>query len=91
MYEKDYEDGHEEDQPLECELQDVDMNGTGYKKVRLSGLTTSWAQENQVISGFSTFFSKNAQIDDGAGVLNIPAGASIEVRPVRMRYIYMSK
>jgi hypothetical protein len=56
--EKDYKDGHEEDLPLECELQDVDMNGTGYKKICLSGLTTNWAQENQVISGFSTFSQK---------------------------------
>jgi hypothetical protein len=89
MSEKDYEDGHDEDQPLECVLQDVDLNGTSYKKVRLSGLTTSWAQENQLISGFSTLFSGNAQIDDSAGELIIPAGGTIEVRRVRISLEYL--
>jgi hypothetical protein len=78
--EKDYEDNHEEDQPLECVLQGEDLNGTKYKKVRLRGLTSRWAEENKVASGQSTLFSQNSEIDDSSDELIIPAGGTIEVR-----------
>ena len=77
--EKDYEDRRDEDQPLECVLQGADLNGTRYKKVRLAGLTSRWAKEHRVKSGLSTLFSQNAEIDDSAGELIIPAGGTIEV------------
>jgi hypothetical protein len=91
LSEKDYEDRRDEDQPLECVLQGADLNGTRYKKVRLAGLTTRWAHENRVKSGQSTIFSPNAEIDDSASELIIPAGGTIEVRRLSLRLKHLLK
>ena len=69
------------DQPLECELQGVDLNGTKYKLVRVKGLTSSWALKNNVTSGVTTIFAPNgADIDDEVNELLVPSGAVIKVR-----------
>jgi hypothetical protein len=65
------------------------LNGTRYKKVRLAGLTTRWAHENRVKSGQSTIFSPNAEIDDNAGELIIPAGGTIEVGQILLKTKYL--
>jgi hypothetical protein len=75
-----YKDHHDEDQPLECELQGEDLNGTAYKMVRVRGHSTSWARKNKVESGLDTIFAPDgADIDDNAGELIIPSGANIKV------------
>jgi len=75
-----FEDQHEEDQPLECELQGADLNGQVYKMVRVANRTTSWARKNNMESGESTIFATSgAEIDDDAGELIIPSGSTIQV------------
>lgn len=80
MVEKQYEDRRHVDQPLECELQGEDLNGEGYKVVRVKGLTGAWARKNNVFSGDSTIFTPDgAVIDDTTDQLLLPPGATIEV------------
>jgi hypothetical protein len=75
-----FEDHHEEDQPLECELQGVDLNGQAYKMVRVANHTTSWAIKNKFESGESTIFATDgAEINDARGELIIPSGSTIQV------------
>jgi hypothetical protein len=75
-----FEDGHVEDQPLECELQGSDLNGAAYKMVRVANRTTSWARRNNFESGESTIFATaGAEIDDDTDELTIPSGSTIQV------------
>ncbi len=81
LVEKQYQDGRHVDQPLECELQGEDLKGKKYKMVRVMGLTTSWAQQNNVTSGVTTIFAPDgAFIDDQANELIVPSGTAIKVR-----------
>lgn len=76
-----YKDKRHVDEPLGCELQGNDLNGTQYTMVRIDGLTSSWAQENNVTSGATTIFATDgAFIDDHTSELVIPPGATIKVR-----------
>lgn len=69
------------DQPLACELQGDDLNGTRYKMVRVNGLTSSWALKNNVTSGVTTIFAPDgAAIDDEMNELVVPSRAAIKVR-----------
>ena len=80
MSQKQYEDHHVEDQPLECELQGEDLNGLAYKMVRVANRTTSWARKNNMESGESTIFATGgAEINDDAGELIIPSDSTILV------------
>ncbi|KAI2498223.1 Gametolysin peptidase M11 [Fragilaria crotonensis] len=79
LVEKQYQDGRHVDQPLECELQGEDLKGKKYKMVRVKGLTTSWAQQNNVTSGVTTIFAPDgAFIDDQANELIVPSGTAIK-------------
>ena len=78
---KQYEGNAHVDQPLECELQGADLNGKKYKMVRVKGLTTSWARQNNVTSGVTTIYSPDgAVIDDQTNELILPSGTAIKVR-----------
>ena len=80
MSHRQFGDHHEEDQPLECELQGSDLNGTAYKMVRVANRTTSWARRNNFESGESTLFATaGADIDDDTNELIIPSGSTIQV------------
>ena len=81
LVEKQYADGRHVDQPLACELQGDDLNGTRYKMVRVNGLTSSWALKNNVTSGVTTIFAPDgAAIDDEMNELVVPSRAAIKVR-----------
>ena len=81
LVDKEYEDGRNVDQPLECELQGEDLDGKKYKMVRVKGLTTSWAERNNVTSGVTTIFApEGAVIDDQTNELIVPSRTAIKVR-----------
>jgi hypothetical protein len=83
--EKEYDDNHEEDQPLECELQGDDLDGGAYQMLRVKDVTTKWAKNNKLESGLSTIFAQDAEIDDDSNELKIPKGSSIQVcRPTHI-------
>ena len=74
-----YQDKRSVDEPLGCELQGEDLNGTQYRMIRIDGLTSSWARSNNVTSGATTIFVPDgALIDDQTSELIIPSGATIK-------------
>ncbi|KAI2492997.1 Gametolysin peptidase M11 [Fragilaria crotonensis] len=80
LIEKQYEDHRQIDQPLGCELQGDDLNGKQYKMVRVNGLTSSWAKNNNVTSGATTLFALDgADIDDDTDELIVPPGATFKL------------
>jgi hypothetical protein len=89
--EKDYEDRHEEEQPLECELRGQDLNGTHYNMIKIKGLKASWARKNKVKSGVTTFFAENSTIDEELNELVIATGQAIEVNCIRFTGSCVSK
>jgi hypothetical protein len=82
LIEKQYDDNSRDaNQTLKCELQGEDLNGEQYMMVRVKGVTSSWARENNVTSGVTTIFAPNgADIDDETRELDIPSNAEIKVR-----------
>jgi hypothetical protein len=89
--EVEYEDHRKEDEPLVCELRGDNLNGTGYKLVRIKELKTSWARKNKVMSGSTTFFARNAFIDDDVNELIFPRGETVKVnKPKYSYYVHLS-
>ena len=86
---KEFKDGHEEDQPLECELRGNDLIGQAYKKVRVVGRKSSWALRNNLKSGESLIFAAGAKINYDQGELLIPSGATIQVRYALLRHLHL--
>ena len=70
-------------QGVNCELLGRDLNGRPYQIVQVSGLTTAWAINNKLVSGVTTLFSENAQINDETNQLIFTPGALIKVSPFR--------
>ncbi len=80
---KQYEGNFHVDQPLDCELQGEDLHGKKYKMVRVKGLTTKWALQNNVTSGVTTIFApEGAVIDDQTNELVVPSGTVVNVRTI---------
>lgn len=67
-----YEDQHEEEQPMECELQGDDLNGKAYQMVSIKNLPLGFAKNHHVESARSTFFVYGARIDDEKNELFVP-------------------
>ena len=85
MVEKQYEDGQNRDQPLECALMGEDLNGRRARYVKVRGLRTSWALKNNVTSGETTIYANNgAEIDYSSNELIVPSNSSIKVSFVMM-------
>jgi hypothetical protein len=79
-----YQDKRHVDEPLACELQGEDLNGRQYRMIRIKGLTSKWAQKNNVTSGATTIFAPGgAFINDRTSELYIPSGATITVRSLQ--------
>jgi hypothetical protein len=65
---------------LTCQLASQDLiNGAKSQLVRVKGLTLAWARKNKVISGVTTLFAKNIQIDDKTDTLIFPRGVKVKV------------
>ena len=79
LSEKQYLDHHEEEQPVECELQGEDLDGKAYRMVQVSGLPPGWAKQNEIESGFSTIEAQGCDIDDDTNELIVPAGVEVVV------------
>jgi hypothetical protein len=80
VFETEYEDHRDVDEPLACELLGEDLNGKPYGMVRIKGITSKWARKNKVKSGVTTIFvPSGADIDDSARELVIPTGSAIQV------------
>ena len=80
VFEMEYEDHRDVDEPLACELLGEDLNGKPYGMVQIKGITSKWARNNNVMSGVTTIFvPSGADIDDSARELVIPTGSTIQV------------
>jgi hypothetical protein len=82
--EKEYKDRRvDEEEPIVCELRGQDLKESKHKLyhrlIRIRGLTTSWAEQNHVMSGSTLFFAQNAFIDDDADELWFPTEEPIQV------------
>lgn len=74
-----YEDRHDEEQPIECEMQGEDLNGRKFKMVKIKGLPPGFAKLNNFQSGFTTLFADGSDIDDATNELLIGEGTQIQV------------
>eukprot|EP00545_Synedropsis_sp_CCMP1620_P006689 CAMPEP_0119029482 /NCGR_PEP_ID=MMETSP1176-20130426/40541_1 /TAXON_ID=265551 /ORGANISM="Synedropsis recta cf, Strain CCMP1620" /LENGTH=760 /DNA_ID=CAMNT_0006985829 /DNA_START=47 /DNA_END=2329 /DNA_ORIENTATION=- len=79
LSDKQYEDHHEEEQPVECEMQGEDLNGTKYKMVKIKGIPPGYVKLNNIESGSTTIFADGSDIDDDNYELTIPNGAQIQL------------
>ena len=80
IFEVEYEDHRNVDEPLACELLGEDLNGKRYDMVQIKGITSKWARNKNVMSGVTTIFvPSGADIDDSTSQLVIPTGATIQV------------
>lgn len=79
LSDKQYEDKHDEDQPMECELQGDDLDGKSYQMVTLKNLPPGFAKNHGLESGRSTLFVHGGEIDDDTHELNVPGGAEVAV------------
>jgi hypothetical protein len=80
---KRYSNDYEHDEPIECELQEEDLMQESYRTLRVQNFTTSWAMKNQIISGITTLFSKEAEIDLKSNELLISLDQPWQVRDGR--------
>lgn len=75
-----FEDHHDEDAPVECELQGEDLENKPYQMVRVTGLPPDFARKNRLQSNVNTIFADGAEIDDDTGELVLPVNANVQVR-----------
>jgi hypothetical protein len=79
LSDKQFLDKHEEEQPVECELQGGDLDGKAYRMVQVKGLPRGWAKQNEIESGVSTIAAQDFDIDDDTNELIVPSGAEVVV------------
>ena len=80
LAEKQYADHRSEDQPVQCELHTDDRkDGARTLTVTIDILTSSWARENNVLSGARTTFDETARLDDFLNEVMITKSAPIRV------------
>jgi len=79
LSDKQFLDKHEEEQPVECELQGEDLDGKAYRMVQVKGLPRGWAKQNEIESGVSTIAAQDFDIDDDTNELIVPSGAEVVV------------
>ena len=65
---------------MECELRAEDRKNEALSQtVKIKGLTSKWARQNNVLSGETTIYAEDSHIDDSSNELIIPSNATIKV------------